>query len=116
MATDFLTLITNKKNAAKALSGKQWAYDGTYAEACIRALSVNMFPGKEGSTKPASNDSERKYAIDSYTANDSFLAGEAMNLSEAKRDYAEACDRLDCAMLVMKLEIAQLNAGVANRA
>lgn len=48
-------------------------YKARLAELSIAALSAPLFPGKDGSTRPASNDTERSLAIDRTVSTDAGL-------------------------------------------
>src|SRR4051812_35844842 len=111
---DYLnSLIVNKQTYRAQLDNIQTKVDRRMAQLSITALSTPLFPDKKNPEIKlcASNDTERKIALDNVIAFDEYLVKFAVDLQETKRAYMASCEQYECVVLLMKLETAKLSNG-----
>lgn len=110
MDTAYFTQLINDKQATGVTYDKaQAAYDKLATTLSIQALDTPLFPSKKdmGIKLPASNDTERKQAIEYVLAHNEEILMLATELNLCRRIHESACENLKAAVLLAELEIAR---------
>lgn len=103
LANDLLALPMQIKELQKTFDTVDMAYQEMTTTSSINALNEPLFFGKDGTTHVASNDTERKLAIDKFLSNSQIVAVATKERDEALRELQCAKNRFEAARLLVQL-------------